>query len=61
MEDLVGGQKLEMNVNRWLHEKKDDGDIVREIPVVWPGEEPAPGGLNQQEKMKYMIRFGIFS
>ena len=43
MEPAAGGQKLEMTVNRWLHQGKEDGDTVREIAVTWPGEEPPTG------------------
>ena len=46
MEPAAGGQKLEMTVNRWLHQGKDDGDTVREIAVTWPGEEPPTGWCN---------------
>ena len=34
MEPAAGGQKLEMTVNRWLHQGKEDGDTVREIAVT---------------------------
>ena len=46
MEPAAGGQKLEMTVNRWLHQGKEDGDTVREIAVTWPGEEPPTGWYN---------------
>ncbi|ELT98105.1 hypothetical protein CAPTEDRAFT_225952 [Capitella teleta] len=41
-EDKFVGTLVEFPVDRWLDEDEDDGDIVREIPAVYSGEDPLP-------------------
>ena len=43
MENVASKNCLEFNVQRWLKVDEDDGDIVRELPAVWPGKDPLPG------------------
>ena len=43
MEDLFNKETLEFPVDRWLCDDEDDGDVVRELPASWPGQEPLPG------------------
>ena len=43
MVDLVGGDTLQFQVQRWLSRKHDDYDVWRELPVARPGETPLPG------------------
>ena len=59
MEPAAGGQKLEMTVNRWLHQGKEDGDTVREIAVTWPGEEPHTGWYNIRAAEFYQFTLSV--
>ena len=40
MANLATKDELEFLLDRWLDEDEDDGSCVRELPAVWPEEEP---------------------
>ncbi|XP_066274370.1 lipoxygenase homology domain-containing protein 1-like isoform X2 [Branchiostoma lanceolatum] len=42
MKDLNGDEELVFKFHRWLSRHKDDGDILRELPVVQPGKKTLP-------------------
>ena len=43
MKNLITDDLLSFKVNRWLSRSQEDSDVWRELPVVWPGEDPLPG------------------
>ena len=45
MQDLNSKETLKFTFNRWLSPTEDDQDIMRELPVVRPGEDVLPGML----------------
>ncbi|XP_078590366.1 lipoxygenase homology domain-containing protein 1-like isoform X4 [Branchiostoma floridae x Branchiostoma japonicum] len=42
MKDLNGDEELVFKFHRWLSRNKEDGDIMRELPVVHPGKNTLP-------------------
>ena len=46
MQDLNSNETLKFMFNRWLSPTEDDQDVMRELPVVRPGEDILPGRLN---------------
>ncbi|XP_078677295.1 uncharacterized protein LOC144913960 isoform X2 [Branchiostoma floridae x Branchiostoma belcheri] len=42
MKDLNGDEELVFKFHRWLSRNKEDGDIMRELPVVQPGKSTLP-------------------
>ena len=45
MTDTSTSDKFVFNFNRWLSRELDDGDMVRELPVIVPGKEPLQGKM----------------
>ena len=43
MQDLNGKTELLFKFDRWMSRSKDDGEIMRELPVVSKGKEVLPG------------------
>lgn len=43
MQDLNGKTELLFKFDRWLSRSKDNGEIMRELPVVSKGKEVLPG------------------
>ena len=36
-------EEFNFDVSRWMSRDEDDQDICRELPFVYPGEDPLPG------------------
>ena len=45
MTDTATNEKFVFNFNRWLSRELDDGDMVRELPVIVSGKEPLQGKI----------------
>ena len=43
MQDMNTKETLKFKMNRWLSRHHDDGDIMREMPAVRPGQPVLQG------------------
>ena len=43
MLDLNSKEQLRFQFNRWLSRQQEDGEIMRELPAIRPGQEVLPG------------------